>query len=144
MINIYSLSRFKIDKKFVVKVAQEYLATRGVEHPQSLNIVFVGKRKMIYIATVYKKEPEALPVLTFDYCANKRMMPVKLKNFESEIGHADKISQNELATAEDEDLLGEIFVCYPQAVLLAAERNKKVNEILRWLVEHAIDNLLQK
>lgn len=42
-----------------------------------------------------------------------------------------------------ENLLGEVFICYPQAVLLAAEREKKVNNILIQLIEHGINNLLK-
>jgi len=41
-----------------------------------------------------------------------------------------------------DNLIGEIFICYPQAVLLAAERNKKVNQIMTFLIEHAIKNII--
>jgi len=37
--------------------------------------------------------------------------------------------------------VGEIFICYPQAVLLAAERNKKVDTIIFYLIEHGIQNI---
>ncbi len=42
----------------------------------------------------------------------------------------------------NDNLIGEIFICYPQAVLLAAERNKKVNQIMAFLIEHAIKNII--
>lgn len=35
----------------------------------------------------------------------------------------------------------DIFICYPQAILLAAERNKTVDEIILYLINHAINNL---
>lgn len=38
---------------------------------------------------------------------------------------------------------GEIVICYPQAVLLAAEKNKRVDDMLVKLIKHAIDNLLK-
>lgn len=43
----------------------------------------------------------------------------------------------------EEGLLGEIFLCYPQVILLAAERDKSVDEIVVKLVLHGIDNLLR-
>jgi len=39
---------------------------------------------------------------------------------------------------------GEIFICYPQMILLAAEKNKTVDYILNFLLEHAIQNLIQQ
>ncbi len=42
-----------------------------------------------------------------------------------------------------DDRLGEVIVCYPQAVLLAAERNKTVDQILKQLLEHGISNLIK-
>jgi len=39
---------------------------------------------------------------------------------------------------------GEIFICYPQMIILAAEKNKTVNYILSFLLEHAIDNLIKQ
>lgn len=39
--------------------------------------------------------------------------------------------------------IGEVFICYPQAVLLAAQRNKKVEEILIYLIKHGIENILK-
>lgn len=41
-----------------------------------------------------------------------------------------------------DNLIGEIFICYPQAILLAAERNKTVNQIMTFLIEHAIKNII--
>lgn len=40
-----------------------------------------------------------------------------------------------------DDLLGEVIICYPQAVLLAAERSKTVDQIISFLIEHALKNL---
>lgn len=42
----------------------------------------------------------------------------------------------------NDKLLGEVFICFPQAVLLAAEKSKKVNDMMIFLIHHAIDNLL--
>ncbi|MFO0703515.1 MAG: rRNA maturation RNAse YbeY [Patescibacteria group bacterium] len=148
MINIIDSSRFKIDHKFVKSVAIEYLAKNGVSSTLDLNIVFVGKRKMLYIATVYKREPEALPVLSFPYLTDKKMMKKQADEIEEngEVKAEQLVGKSLIPSevTETNNLIGEIFICYPQAVLLAAERNKKVNDILKWLTEHGIDNLVNK
>lgn len=114
MINLVTSSRYRVNRKHLVNHAKSYVASYDDDPDISLNIVFVGKRKMRDIAKKYKHEDVALPVLSFIY--NQ-----KLEN--------------------NEKLLGEIFICYPQAILLAAERGKKVDNIMMFLLEHAINNL---
>ena len=150
MINIIDSSRFKIDRKFVSDTALQYLVASGVSSLLDLNIVFVGKRKMLYIATVYKREPEALPVLSFPYLTDKKMLKSKDSvredtKSETSVSDVDTDQSSPITPVyESNNLLGEVFICFPQAVLLAAERNKKVNDILKWLIEHGIDNLVSK
>jgi ssRNA-specific RNase YbeY (16S rRNA maturation enzyme) len=132
MITVIDAARFTVERAFVISVVEKYLQKRGVSPVLDVNIVFVGKRKMLYIATVYKREPEALPVLSFPYLTDKRMM------------HKTEEASVAQAPAQIPALLGEVFICFPQAVLLAAERNKRVNDILTWLIEHGLDNLISK
>ena len=82
----------------------------------SLNIVFVGKNKMKIFTEKYKNEKETLPILSFKYNEN---------------------------VGENEVLLGEVVICYPLVILLAAERNKRVDEVINELVKHGIANLLK-
>lgn len=112
MINVISSSRYKINRTLIKKGALEYLAQKDVIHHGTLNIVFVGRNKMKAIATKYKNEPVALPVLSFNYGAGP-----------------------------EQEQLSEIVICYPQAVLLAAERGKRVDDMISFLVNHAIDTL---
>lgn len=115
MINIISSSRYKINRKLVRKKTTDFLLSKGVNENNTINLVFVGRNKMKDISNKYKNEDVALPVLSFLY--NEREGE---KNF-----------------------LGEIIICYPQAILLAADRNKAVDEIMMSLVEHGIKNLLK-
>jgi ssRNA-specific RNase YbeY (16S rRNA maturation enzyme) len=71
---------------------------------------------MKQIANQYKQEDVALPVLAFPYDENP---------------------------SSDEHLIGEILMCYPQVVLLAAERNKRVEDMITQLIEHGIRNILK-
>jgi ssRNA-specific RNase YbeY (16S rRNA maturation enzyme) len=110
MIKIFSSGRFKINRKYIVHESQLFATKNGVKNDVLINVVFIGRRKMIGIAKKYKKEDVALPVLSFAYNEN--------------------------------DLLGEVFICYPQAVLLAAERERGVDKMMVELVCHGIQNIL--
>ncbi|MCX7955630.1 MAG: rRNA maturation RNase YbeY [Patescibacteria group bacterium] len=115
MINIFSSSRYKINKEKIKKSTDEFFLAKKIEKNILVNIAFIGKNKMKYLSLNYKNENIALPVLSFFY--NEKQ--------------------------EDKILLGEIFICYPQAVLLAAERNKKVDEIINNLLIHGLENLIK-
>lgn len=115
MINVVSSSRYKVSRKLIKTAAEEFLAKNGLGNQYDLNLVFIGRNKMKQIASKYKNENLALPVLSFPYKKD---------------------------VSENQKLLGEIFICYPQAVLLAAQRNKKVDEMINRLIEHGIKNLL--
>ncbi len=115
-INIFSSSRYKLSRREIKRVVKEILAQKGVQ-TGVLNIAFVGKIKMRRLSRDYKNENVALPVLTFPYFQHQ---------------------------TKSEFLLGEIVICYPQAVLLAAERDKPVSKILEFLLTHAVDNLFKQ
>lgn len=117
MIHIHTTSRYTVSKKLHTAQSQSYLEKQGVGD-FLVNIVFVGKRKMLDIANTYKHENVALPVLAFPF-----------KDVPSE--------------GSDSPLLGEVFLCYPQVVLLAAEKEKSVDAMVQQLIEHGIRNLLK-
>ena len=116
MINFVSSSRYKINKKSLKFNTDKIIDDLGISLNLVINIVFVGKNKMRKLALSYKNEDIALPVLSFPY--------------KGEI-------------LEGESILGEVFICYPQAILLAAERNRKVEETILVLIKHGIENLLK-
>src|SRR3989344_5036735 len=111
MLNIVSSSRYKINRKLVKKTVADVLTKYGIPENAVFNLVFIGKKKMSGISAKYKKENIALPVLSFSYDA-------KVENQDSD------------------SPLGEVFICYPQAILLAAERQKKVDDIMTQLITH--------
>lgn len=113
MILIFADSRFKIDRRVLQKAGEVILKKEGRKETDNLNIVFVGTRKMKQIARAYKKENVAHPIVSFSYVNDK----------------------------EEKDFIGEIIICYPQAVLLAAEREKRVHVMIIQLIEHGIRSL---
>lgn len=116
MINIISSSRYKISRKKIKILVQEVFEKEQIDPNYSLNVVFVGKNKMKVFTEKYKNEKETLPVLSFKY--------------DEDIG-------------EKEVLLGEVIICFPLVILLAAERNKRVDEMINELVKHGIKNLIK-
>ena len=114
MINIVCSSRYQIDRHQIKEKTAIFLTTAGYTNQQTLNLIFVGKNKMRQIANKYKKEDEALPVLSFTYKEKSK----------------------------EDDLIREIFLCYPQIVLLAVERDKKVDRMIMAMIEHGIKNLI--
>lgn len=116
MIHIITSSRYLIDRKRIKLYVEKIAAQLQIDPSLSITIVFVGKTKMRFIASTYKHEDVALPVLAFPYRKDTEM---------------------------DEPLLGEIFLCYPQVVLLAAERNKRLDALIDELIVHGMKNLLK-
>ncbi len=114
MINIIGSSRYRVDKQRLTDFMHSLYTQKNITEDQTVNIIFVGKRKMRDIASKYKHEDEALPVLAFPYQSKE----------------------------QEERLLGEIFLCYPQLVLMAAHRNKTVADIIFQMVEHGLKNIL--
>ena len=116
MINIVTSSRYKINRQKIKLFVENIFEKEQLTSQYSLNIIFVGKNKMKSFTEKYKNEKETLPVLSFPY--NEKMV-------------------------EEEILLGEVILCYPLVILLAAERNKRVDEIINELIKHGVENLLK-
>src|SRR3972149_807118 len=116
MISIVSSSRYKINRHKIKLLIQGVFEKEQINLDHSLNVVFVGKNKMKIFTEKYKNEKETLPILSFKY--------------NEDVG-------------EKEVLLGEVVICFPLVILLAAERNKRVDEIINELIKHGIENLLK-
>lgn len=54
----------------------------------------------------------------------------------------ERIALPVLSFSYKDEKVGEVFICYPQAVLLAAERNRKVERTIIELIKHGLGNLL--
>ena len=125
MVKIITTSNYLVSRKPINHIVQELLNRHGFEK-EFINIVFVGTRKMRAVSHLYKQEDVALPVLSFSYLG--------------ESGNKTFISP---PSANSPTLIGEVLICYPQAVLLAAQRNKSVDYIIAELVRHGVKNIVQ-
>jgi len=108
--------RIVTSSRYLVDRKRIRACVEKISPSQSVNVIFVGKNKMRSISSTYKHENVALPVLAFPYKDDEEM---------------------------GEPLLGEIFLCYPQVVLLAAERNKRLDALIDELIVHGMNNLLK-
>jgi len=115
MINISCPSRYLINRQQLGDRLGKFLDHYNFCSEKIINLIFVGKTKIRRLAKKYKKEDVALPVLSFSY------------------GNT---------VIENENIVGEVIICYPQAVLLAAEREKRVDLTIQRLAEHGIKNIL--
>ncbi len=116
MINIVSSSRYKINRQKIKLFVQNFFEKEQINLDHLLNVVFVGKNKMKFFTEKYKGEKETLPILSFAY--NEKVGDEKI-------------------------LLGEVIICYPLVILLSAERNKRVDDMINELIKHGIENLLK-
>lgn len=116
MINFFRRSTYKIDKKRIIGEITKTLKKNGLNEDHDLNIIFTGKRKIREINKKFRNEDIAIPVLSFSYLNQKE---------------------------KQDNLIGEIFICYPLAVLLAAEREKEVDAVIIDLINHGINNILK-
>lgn len=117
MVNIFCSSRYRLNKKNLKLYTQSLLDKFQAGASSAINLAFVGKRKMTKVAMEYKDENVALPILSFSYLHDKN---------------------------SPDNLVGEIVICYPQAVLLAAERERKVEDMMKQLIEHGFQNIFAK
>lgn len=116
-INIYSSPRYKFSKKKFKSETSNLLLKFGIDGDFILNLIFVGRRKAKELSIKFNKGNTARPVLSFSY-------------------YKEKIN------ADEDNILGEIIICYPLAILLAAERNKSVDTTITGLIEHGIRNII--
>ncbi len=118
MLFIKTTSRYSVNRRAIAATVDEFFRVHEMsEGTHDVNVAFIGRNKMRTISREYKHEDVALPVLAF---------PFHEKNEQGRI------------------FMGEVVMCYPQVILLAAERNKKVDVMIDQLLIHAMNNLVRE
>lgn len=116
IVDIFSESRYKIDRKRIRATVERTLQAHGIQSDVEVSVSVVGERKMKLLHKKYMETAEVTDVLSF---------PLEGIEFPDNILH-----------------LGDIVVCYPQAVAQARENNRLVDEEIDFLVEHSCLHLL--
>lgn len=112
---ISSESRYRVNKKSIRQMVENLLGQAGLEDVE-VSIVVVGSRKIQELNRNFRKLDEPTDVLSF--------------------------SQEESRDPDGVLRLGDIVVCFPEAVAEAARENKMVDDQINFLVDHGLHHLL--
>lgn len=119
-VNITKQSNYPVKNSEIKKKISNFFKRNGIVSDAEVSIAIVGERKMLFYGRKYLKDTKLHNVLSFT--------PTEVKNF---IFPPDTLVQ-----------LGEIIVCYPEAVTEANSENKLIDEKIYELIEHAAYHLL--
>jgi len=114
-------SNYPVKVTLVKKRLSDFLAKNGIVSDADVSIAIVGEKKMMEIGTKYLKNKKLHSVLSF--------VPNEAK-------------ERFVYPPDGKIYLGEIIVCYPQAVREAEAENVLINERVYKLAEHGALHLL--
>jgi probable rRNA maturation factor len=121
-INIYSSSRYQVDKKLLRKKAQIFLSSFNLDNVQ-VDISIVGQRKIKYLNETFLQHEGTTDVLSFpQYEKNK------LNDFALPPNHPVP--------------LGDVVIYFGEAVKVAKKKGKLVDEQIYYYLEHGLKHLL--
>lgn len=123
IVNISVGSRFLVNRKSIRKTVEESFQKHGV-HAAAVDISIVGKRKMKELNKLREKDGPT-NVLSFT-----QRDPTEGKTFPSPDGEIPHY--------------GDIVLCYPVLIQEAAKKNKLVDELVDYYVDHSIYHLMGK
>jgi probable rRNA maturation factor len=117
MLLIKNFTKNKLNQKYLNKVAKEALKAAKFKKSVEISLVVVGEKRIKSLNKKYRKINKITDVLSF--------------------GNEEFVSMpNKII------YLGEIFICYPQAVRQAKQKNNTVKKELAILLIHGILHLL--
>ena len=115
-------SHYKVDRKRIRQVIDKYLREKRARGNFEISINIVGNRMLRQLNKKYRKEDEVTAVLAFP--------------------QFNKEDKNSFAPPPDGILrLGDIVISYPQAIELAYQEEKLVDDVLDSLVIHGMNHL---
>ena len=121
-INIYSNSRYQVNRKFLKQKARFFLSTFELDNVQ-VDVFIVGKRKIKTLNETYLKHEGITDVLSFPQYEKDQV-----KNFPLPPNHPMH--------------LGDVVVYFGEAVRVAKKSGKMVDEQIYFYLEHGLKHLL--
>jgi rRNA maturation RNase YbeY len=119
-VNITKQSNYPVKNSDIKKKLAKFFEKNGIVSDAEVDIAIVGEARMLLVGKNYLKDGKLHNVLSFT--------PTEVKNF--------------VFPPDGKIHLGEIIVCYPQAVREANMENKLVDEKVYELIEHSALHLL--
>jgi len=121
-INFTVGSRYLVNRPYLREAAQKLLADQRLDNAQ-VEVMIVGERKMKALNEEIVGHEGVTDVLSFP--------------------HHEKNDLNDFPLPEGvPPILGEVVICYPEAVTQARKRGKLVDEQIRFYLEHGLMHLL--
>jgi len=122
-----NFTKNKLSQKYLNKIAEETLEVAKFKKPVEISLVITGEKRIRSLNKKYRKINKITDVLSFGladglHSSAETMEPTVISN---------KIIY-----------LGEIFICYPQAVKQAKQKKHSVKKELTILLIHGILHLL--
>ena len=120
-VSVTKQSNYPVKVSVIKRKLAGFIAKNGIVSDADVNVAMVGEKKMLEIGNKYLKDKNIHNVLSF--------VPSEVKG--------------RFVYPPDGSIhLGEIIVCYPQAVKEAGEGNVLIDERIYELIEHGALHLL--
>ncbi len=120
-VSVTKQSSYPVRVSVIKKKLAEFLAKNGIVSDAEVTVAIIGEKKMMEIGGKYLKDKRLHNVLSF--------VPGEVKG-------------GFVYPPDGKIHLGEIIVCYPQAVKEAGEENVLIDERVYELIEHGATHLL--
>lgn len=124
-VDINADSKFPVDRRAIRSRVAQVLTDRRVTGDFYVSVSVIGNRKMRAINHKYRHKDYPTDVLSF---------PTQ--------DPSQDIDDHGFFHSSEPMVLGDILVSYPEAVLIASEKNRLLDEVVCDLVEHGMLHLL--
>ena len=122
MILIKNFTKNRIDQKYLNKITERTLKVVKFKKPTEISLVITGEKRIRSLNKKYRKINKITDVLSFEF--------------------ADGLHSSAETMEPTIICLGEIFICYPQAVRQARQKNNTIKKEISILLIHGILHLL--
>lgn len=116
-------SHYKVNRKRIRKIIEDYLRKKRIRGKTELSISVVGNRQMRMLNKKYRDLDETCSVLAFP---------------QIDVGRVSEF----IHPPDDILRLGDIILSYPQIIDLASEEKKLIDDKIDELIFHGLNNLL--
>lgn len=127
---IFVESRFRVNRKRIKKIINDYFDQERLRGETEVSIAIVGDRKMKRLNKKYRGKNETTTVLSF--------------SLTEDFFSSYRKREEGFVTADHVLRLGDIVISYPQAVKRAAEDQVLVDDKIKELILHGLNNLMGK
>lgn len=137
-VNVSKESNYPVSSPVIKKKLRVFLAKAGIVSDCIVSVAIVGEKKIVELSKKYLKDP-------FAGRAGKDIHNVL--SFTEDETHATFVfgkAVNFVYPPDGKIYLGEIIVCYPQALKEAKHEGKLIDEKVCELIEHGAMHLLGK